>query len=143
MDFGMLFEEVKRTLSAELFVVGEKHITLGSLGLLVLILAATWLFSRFARRRLGALLARSGFQDKSTLGVVPRLAHFAILLAGLVAALQVFGIDLSTLFAAGAVFAVGLGFAMQNIAQNFVSGIILLVERSIKPGDVLDRKSVG
>jgi len=44
---------------------------------------------------------------------------------------------LSTLFAAGAVFAVGLGFAMQNVAQNFVSGVILMVERSIKPGDIL------
>ena len=41
------------------------------------------------------------------------------------------------IFAAGAIFAVGLGFAMQNIAQNFVSGVILLLERSIKPGDVL------
>ena len=53
------------------------------------------------------------------------------------AALQIIGIDLSTLFAAGAVFAVGIGFAMQNVAQNFVSGVILMVERSIKPGDVL------
>jgi small-conductance mechanosensitive channel len=52
-------------------------------------------------------------------------------------ALQTAGIELGALFAAGAVFAVGLGFAMQNIAQNFVSGVILLVERSIKPGDVL------
>ena len=44
---------------------------------------------------------------------------------------------LEALFAAGAVFAIGLGFAMQNIVQNFVSGVILLAERTIKPGDVL------
>ena len=36
------------------------------------------------------------------------------------------------------VFAVAVGFAMQNILQNFVSGVILLVERSIKPGDILE-----
>ena len=48
------------------------------------------------------------------------------------------GINLSALFTAGAVFAVGIGFAMQTIAQNFVAGIILLVERSIKPGDILE-----
>ena len=47
------------------------------------------------------------------------------------------GIDLTALFAAGALFAVGLGFAMQSIAQNFVAGVILLGERSIKPGDIL------
>jgi small-conductance mechanosensitive channel len=39
------------------------------------------------------------------------------------------------------VFAVGLGFAMQNLAQNFVSGVILLLERSIKPGDILEVES--
>ena len=60
-----------------------------------------------------------------------------MLIAGAVAALQAFGIYLSTMFAAGAVFAVGFGFAMQTIAQNFVSGVIVLVERAIKPGDVL------
>jgi small-conductance mechanosensitive channel len=53
-------------------------------------------------------------------------------------ALQTAGVRLGALFAAGAVFAVGLGFAMQNLAQNFVSGVILLLERSIKPGDILE-----
>ena len=48
------------------------------------------------------------------------------------------GINLTALFAAGAVFAVAIGFAMQNISQNFVSGVILLLERAIKPGDVLE-----
>jgi len=48
------------------------------------------------------------------------------------------GIDLKALFAANALFAVAIGFAMQNISQNFVSGVILLVKRIIKPGDMIE-----
>jgi small-conductance mechanosensitive channel len=138
MDPGPLLDWLKRVSGAEILLVGDRHITVGSLFLVALILTATALLSRLARKRLGRVLERSGFGDKAGAGVLPRLAHIAILVIGVVTALQVFGIDLSTLFAAGAVFAVGLGFAMQNIMQNFVSGIILLAERSIKPGDILE-----
>ena len=72
------------------------------------------------------------------LGVADRLIHYVLILVGVAAALNVAGIKLGAVFTAGAVFAVGFGFAMQNIAQNFVSGIILLIERTIKPGDVLE-----
>lgn len=51
--------------------------------------------------------------------------------------LQTIGLNLGALFAAGAFFAVAVGFAMQNVAQNFVSGLLLMIERSIKNGDVL------
>jgi small-conductance mechanosensitive channel len=61
-----------------------------------------------------------------------------VLLAGVAVALQTIGISLTTVFAAGAVVAVGIGFALQNILQNFVSGVILLAERSIKETDVLE-----
>jgi small-conductance mechanosensitive channel len=138
MDFGSVLDWLKRASGTEILLIGEKRITVGSLFLVVLILTATALLSRLARKRLGRVLERSGFGDKAAVSVLPRLAHIAILILGVVTALQVFGIDLSTLFAAGAVFALGLGFAMQNIMQNFVSGIILLAERSIKPGDVLE-----
>jgi potassium-dependent mechanosensitive channel len=72
------------------------------------------------------------------LGVADRLIHYGFVLTGLAVSLHLAGIKLGSVFAAGAVFAVGFGFAMQNIAQNFVSGIILLIERTIKPGDVLE-----
>jgi small-conductance mechanosensitive channel len=49
---------------------------------------------------------------------------------------------MNALFAAGAVFAVAIGFAMQNVVQNFVSGVILLTERSIKPGDILEVEGI-
>ncbi len=79
-----------------------------------------------------------GVKDPGTIGVATRLVHYAIILLGLGIGLQTVGVDLGALVAAGAFFAVALGFAMQNVAQNFVGGIILLTERVIKPGDVLE-----
>jgi len=64
--------------------------------------------------------------------------RYLVLIAGFGVALDTAGIELSALFAAGALFAVGLGFAMQSIAQSFVAGLIILSERSIKPGDILN-----
>jgi small-conductance mechanosensitive channel len=61
-----------------------------------------------------------------------------MLVIGFSIAAQTVGINLSALFAAGAVFAIGFGFAMQNIAQNFVAGVILLIERVIRPGDIIE-----
>jgi potassium efflux system protein len=96
-------------------------------------LAASWILQRIVARGLRVLNVREG-----SVGASRRLTHYVVVAFGLFLALQALGINLSTLFAAGAIFAIGIGFAMQNIAQNFVSGVILLLERSIKPGDVLE-----
>jgi small-conductance mechanosensitive channel len=78
-----------------------------------------------------------GVQDEGSIGVAERLTHYLVLAVGLAVALQTLGVKLTALFAAGAFVAVAAGFAAQNITQNFVAGIMLLVERTIKPGDVL------
>ena len=67
-----------------------------------------------------------------------RLVQYAIVVVAGMLALDTVGIKLGALFAAGALFAVALGFAMQNIVANFISGVILLLERSIKPGDIVE-----
>ncbi len=67
-----------------------------------------------------------------------RLGQYTIVALGLLLALDTIGVQLRALFAAGALFAVAIGFAMQNVVGNFISGIILLLERSIKPGDIVE-----
>ncbi|HVU00320.1 MAG TPA: mechanosensitive ion channel domain-containing protein [Polyangiaceae bacterium] len=119
-----------------LFEVGGRTITLGTLIASALTLAFAYLLSYLLRR--GIDRALSGTADSGAVHAITRLLHYGIVLIGFSVALQTAGIDLRGLFAAGALFAVGIGFAMQNVAQNFVSGIILLVEHSIRPGDVLD-----
>jgi small-conductance mechanosensitive channel len=124
-------------LDIHLFDLAGTSITLATLVVFVLIIVATVILSAVLQRALARALKFRGITHEGTLGAAKKLLHYALLALGLAVALQTIGIQLATLFAAGAVFAIGLGFAMQNIAQNFVSGIILLLERSIKPGDVL------
>ena len=129
------FSEV---LDRAFFTIGGTRVTFGGLLLLFLIagatLAASWILQRVIARGARLLdLTRPG-----PVAVVQRLAHYVVLAVGLGVGLDTLGINLGALFAAGAIFAIGLGFAMQNIAQNFVSGVILLIEQSIKPGDVLE-----
>ncbi len=121
----------------ELFQLGGNTVTLGTLLLTIVVVVLTFWVSRLAQKASDRAFAHRGVEDVGTLGVTKRLIHYFVLLVGLGIALETLGFKLSSLFAAGAVFAVGVGFAMQNIVENFVSGIIVLIERSIKPGDVL------
>lgn len=138
MTLHNILQTLKETLGIQLFTVRTTKVTVGSLLFVVVIVLVTYLLARLSRRGIQRFFEKRELKDQANSMILQRITQYLIMLAGVVAALQVIGIDLSTLFAAGAIFAVGFGFAMQNIAQNFVSGVILLVERSIKPGDVLE-----
>lgn len=138
MSVQQVMSAVRSAMQIDLFTIRTTKVTTGSLVILLLILGTTWLLSRLSRRAIGRFFNKKALIDQANAHVLQRISQYLIMLTGGIASLQVIGIDLSTLFAAGAIFAVGLGFAMQNIAQNFVSGIILLVERSIKQDDVLE-----
>lgn len=64
-----------------------------------------------------------------------RLFHYSVMVIAFIVSLTTVGIDLSALTVFAGVVGVGIGFGMQNIASNFISGIILLFERPIKVGD--------
>ena len=66
---------------------------------------------------------------------IAKIARYCVLLLGVTVALSSIGIRLDALLAASTVVLVGLGFGLQNIAQNFVSGLILLIERPVSRGD--------
>jgi potassium efflux system protein len=123
-------------INAEWFVIGGKSISAATLLTVMAILLAIGWVSRLARAALTKAFTSRGVREGTT-AAIGRLVHYVLLIVGISIALQTLGVNLAALFAAGAVFAVALGFAMQTIAQNFVSGVILLVEQSIKPGDIL------
>jgi small-conductance mechanosensitive channel len=118
--------------------IGGTEVTLGhALLALVLVIVTIWL-SRVLERTVERALGLARVTDVRTIAVAGTITQYTVLAVGFVVALGFVGIDLTGLFAAGAVMAVAIGFAAQNVLQNFFSGIILLSEGAIKPGDVLE-----
>jgi small-conductance mechanosensitive channel len=115
-----------------------RTIVVANVLMFVVFLVATFMISRLAQAVIGKTMRRRGMDDVGTVGTVQRLAHYTIVVVGILLAIEQLGFDLTAIFAAGAVAAVGIGFALQNILQNFVSGFILLIERSVKPGDTIE-----
>ena len=139
MDIAEFAEtlQLDQAFDYRLFHIADTPITVATLVTFTVIVIITLLASWAVQRATLRLFRARGVRREGTLDIARRLTHYAVLAIGLGVGLQTVGINLSAMFAAGAVLAVGLGFAMQNLTQNFVSGVILLLERSIKPGDVL------
>lgn len=137
MQWQEIFGLVDSVLEAS-FTIGGSEVTVADLLVVVALLFLTWVFSRLFRRGLERIMRRRGVDDEGTIAATLRITHYFVMILGFLIAVSQVGINLSALFAAGAVFAVGIGFALQGLAQNFVSGVILLFERSIKPGDIVE-----
>lgn len=93
--------------------------------------------SRLLQRALGQHLRSRENVDSGVIVALQRLFHYAVLFLAFTIALQTAGFDLSALLAASAIFAVGIGLGLQAVATNFIAGLVLLIERNIKPGDML------
>ena len=137
-SFADLAALVHRVLNFTLFPVGGQEVTVVTVLIVGVMLLITWWTSAILQRAVDGAFRSREVTDQGTAAVTKRLLHYTIMGIGITIAINHVGINLAALFAAGALFAVGLGFAMQNIAQNFVSGVILLVERAIKPGDIVE-----
>lgn len=135
----ILLEQVKfvwNLISKPLFQLGNSHISIASLFVVLLILAFFYIFSKIIERAIGNLLKNKSI-DPGIKGSIERFSRYLIVMVGVFVALDTIGISLTSIAAVGAILMVGIGFGLQNIAQNFISGIIILLERPIKQGDIV------
>jgi len=117
---------------------GDTFITLQSIIVFVLILLITIFVIILVKK---ALLKRIFPRHNIKEGVAKAYSSiltYLILVIGILIALGVAGIPVAGLFAGGAALLIGIGFGIQNIINNWVSGIIILFERPIKEGDFIE-----
>jgi potassium efflux system protein len=127
--------------SGTLFKIGRAPVTLLDLLRVTVILAAAWWISRLVRRWLQRIAHyRTGVSPSSfyTLG---RVLHYLIILTGLLIGLDTLGISFQNFAIIAGALGVGIGFGLQGIVNNFVAGLIILFEKSLKVDDFVELAS--
>jgi small-conductance mechanosensitive channel len=117
--------------------IGEQRITLGLVMTAALILYGAFVLSWGLQALLMENVLSSPQMDTGARLSIVRLVHYGLVLVGFLIALSALGFELKNVTIIGGALGVGIGFGMQAIVNNFVSGLILLFERPIKVGDVI------
>jgi small-conductance mechanosensitive channel len=130
--------DIKDFLNIPITQIGTTELTIWSIVyFLILIFLLFYLTAKIRKWVVYRLLAKS----KIDLGVriaVGTILRYIALVIGLIVVLQTVGLDLSAVTVLAGALGVGIGFGLQNITNNFVSGIIILFERPIKVGDRIE-----
>lgn len=117
--------------------VGGSRISLLAGLKLLLAVALLWLLARWLGRLIEHRISRAEYVSPSMQVALAKLSKVILLVLTFLLALDAVGINLTALTVFGGALGVGLGFGLQRIASNFISGFIVLFDRSIRPGDVI------
>jgi len=140
MDFNEIVEQISQLFEFTIFEINQTPITILSIIMFVLVITLFHIGSRIIKRFiLDPILQRMEFES-GTRYTMTRTIHYIIMVIGAIVSFQFIGIDLSGLAVIFGLLSVGIGFGLQNITSNFISGLILLFERPIQVGD---RVTVG
>ncbi|WP_077037190.1 mechanosensitive ion channel family protein [Pelomonas sp. KK5] len=119
------------------FKVGTSHVTVldilqGLMTAAIVLVLALWVSSAVEARVL-----RSGTMDLSLRKIAVNVTRTLLLFVGLMFSLSAAGVDLTALGVLGGALGVGIGFGLQKLASNYVSGFVILAERSLRIGDMV------
>lgn len=145
LGFALLgwFDFIESSLDAIDLVPGKKEFTLWSMvkGLVVvtLFIVTASLVSRALETR---VMKMDGIALSTRIGI-SKFTYFFLVGLGVLLGINAAGVDLTALTVLTGAMGLGLGFGLQSIASNFVSGFVLLMDKSIKPGDVISFTGVS
>lgn len=139
--FAAVWEEVTDVLGFRLIHTSGVEITVGGVLTGLLVLLVLWFVTRVARRSFVRYQSRHKNASRAAIYTVSRITHYLLLVIGVLIALSVAGIPMSKFELFAGALGVGLGFGLQAIFNNFVSGLIILFERSLKVGDFVELAS--
>lgn len=128
-------------LTTSLFKVGDTPVTTLSLLRVVMFIMIAWWLSFWLRKGLTTVASRNEKIARHTAYTLGRLIHYVIMIFGTVIALSSVGIDFSNLAWIAGALSVGIGFGLQDVVKNFVAGLIVMFEKTLKVGDFIELPS--
>jgi small-conductance mechanosensitive channel len=133
--FETILSEIGRIIEHPIVHVNQKPLTIMSIVLGIVILLIFVFVSKGLRKLLKKRLFDKYQLDEGIQLVILKLTHYLLIGLGVIIAVQSIGLNLTSLAVVFGLLSVGIGFGLQNVASNFVSGLIILFERPIKIGD--------
>ncbi|GAB5410657.1 MAG: mechanosensitive ion channel [Balneolaceae bacterium] len=130
-----IFIYVKDFLNVTLFEIQNTPVTFMSLIIFILFIVGFSFLASFVKRLLNKRILPKFIKDSGLRYTLARMSQYVIVIFGLFISFQFLGIDLTGLAVIFGFLSVGIGFGLQNITSNFISGLIVLFERPISVGD--------
>lgn len=124
-----------------LFTIHETPVTAFSLLTFIGIIILTWIIAKCLRKGMMQFPFLKGNVSSATLYGLGRFAYYLTLSIGAYIALTVVGVDLTGIAVVIGALSVGIGFGLQSVFNNFAAGIILLIERKVSVGDMIQLES--
>ncbi len=131
-------EEFQKLMERELLRLQSQSVNLQTIIAAILVFLAALILTRLLALALRRLQRRVKPADASAFYIAEKLGAYIILFVGLIAAVSALGIDLTSLSLFLGALGVGIGLGLQEIVKNFMSGIVLLLDRSIEVGDFIE-----
>ncbi|HEY6454763.1 MAG TPA: mechanosensitive ion channel domain-containing protein [Steroidobacteraceae bacterium] len=130
-------EKIQVTLEHVHLIPGRNMFTLWELVKGIVVVTVFVFVTTFVARTVERRVMRLGSIALSTRIGISKFTYFVLLGIGVLLGINAAGVDVTTLNVLTGGIGIGLGFGLQTIAGNFVSGFVLLIDKSIKPGDVI------
>jgi small-conductance mechanosensitive channel len=137
MNYLQSFQDA---LAFSVLSIGDYTLHLGMLLAALLTMLAAYWFSRILRKSIGRYGASSQ-EHQAQIYTINRIVHYIILVVAFLIGSSFLGLSFDKLAIVIGALGVGIGFGLQNIVNNFVCGIIILFDRSIKIGDFIELES--
>jgi len=135
MTWQDVFTYINEVLNFTLFQIKDTPVTVLSLLIFLLFISGFIFLGVMVRKGLNRKILKRFKIDEGTSYTLSRITQYTIIIIGALISFQFIGIDLSGLAVIFGLLSVGIGFGLQNVTANFISGLIILFERPISIGD--------
>ena len=127
-----------QVINAPIFYLNDKSVDISDILMMFLTIYLGFMLARFYKRRVIAAQGHISFIQKQSFKIIGNLGYYFIVLITFAVSLSNIGLDLSSLSLVAGALSVGIGFGLKEVVGNFVSGLILMAERSVKIGDFVE-----
>lgn len=137
-DKQILDVEWTQWLDTQLLKIGDFTLNIGQVLSFFLVLVATAIVSRLLQAGFNRLAKQGGNSNSHQLYIISRIIHYIVVFVGFIIALTMLGFKVTELAIMASALGIGIGLGLQGMVNNFVSGLMIMFERSLKVGDFIE-----